>query len=47
MAFDTWHVISGSQGATCQVYDESNNELKWGHRRHVATHDWMRIQVDG
>ena len=29
MVGDTWHMMSGSQCATCQVQDASNNELKW------------------
>ena len=44
VAGDTWHTMSGSQCATCQVQDASKNELKWGHRRHVAPWDWMEIQ---
>ena len=40
---DTWHTMSVSQCATCQVQDASNNELKWGHKRHVAPWDWMEI----
>ena len=27
---NTWHVMSGSQSATCQVQGKSNNELKYG-----------------
>ena len=38
VAGDTWHTMSGSQCATCQVQDASNNELNWGYRRHVACH---------
>ena len=26
---DTWHVMSGSQCATCQVQGKSNKEPKW------------------
>ena len=43
MAGDTWHMMSDSQCAKCQVQDASNNELKWGHRGHVAPRDWMEI----
>ena len=32
---DTWHFVSGSRGATCQVVGKSNIELKWGsHETH-------------
>ena len=27
---DAWHVMSGSQCATCQAWDKSNNELMCG-----------------
>ena len=27
---DTWHVMGGPRGATCQDMEESNIELKWG-----------------
>ena len=26
---DTWHVMSGSQSATCQMQGKSNKEPKW------------------
>ena len=45
---DTWHVLGGPRGATCQAMGESNIELKWG--SHV-THDIMPLEgnliVDG
>ena len=44
---DIWHVTSGSQCATCQPEDKLNKGSSETLRRHVATHDWMRIQVDG
>ena len=32
---DTWHILSGSQSATCHVQSKSNIELKWGsHETH-------------
>ena len=27
---DTWHLMSGPKGATCQAMEESSIELKWG-----------------
>ena len=45
--WDTWHMMSGSQGTTCQVWDKSNKSSSETHRRHVATHDWVEIKVDG
>ena len=29
IVWDTWHMLSGSQCATCQVQNQSNKELKW------------------
>ena len=31
MVRDTWHMVSGSKGATCQIYDESNMSSSVGH----------------
>ena len=32
---DTWHLVSGLRGATCQYVSNSNIELKWGsHETH-------------
>ena len=38
---DTWHVMGGPRGATCQDMGESNIELKWG--SHV-THGIMPLE---
>ena len=38
---DTWHVLGGLRGATCQAMGESHIELKWG--SHV-THDIMPFE---
>ena len=27
---DTWHLMSGPRGATCQARGESNIEINWG-----------------
>ena len=37
---DTWHVMCGPRGATCQAMGKSNMELKWG--SHV-THGIMPL----
>ena len=34
---DTWHLVSGSRGATCHVQNESNNEPSGAHMRHMAS----------
>ena len=44
---DTWKVMSGSRCSTCKVGNQSNKCSSGAQGRHVATHDWMRIQVDG
>ena len=44
---DTWHMMSGSRCAMCQVGNQSNKSSSGDQGRHVATYDWMRIQVDG
>ena len=38
---DTWHLMSGPKGVTCQAMGESSIELKWG--SHV-THDIMPFE---
>ena len=45
VVLDTWHVLSYSQCATCQVGEIVKQKTSSGtHGRHVATHDWMEIQ---
>ena len=35
VVWDTWHLVSGLRGATCQSMINSNIELKWGsHETH-------------
>ena len=38
---DTWHIVSGSRGATCQAVSKSNIKLKWGSHE---THDIMSLE---
>ena len=40
---DTWHIVSGSRGATCHVKNESNMSSNGTHERHVTTSDWVKI----
>ena len=40
---DTWHIVSGSRGATYHVHNESNMSSNGTHERHVATCDWVKI----
>ena len=40
---DTWHILSGSRGATCHVQNELNISSSGTHERHVATWDWIKI----
>ena len=42
---DTWHIVSGSRGATCHVQNESNMSSNGTHERHMATCDWVEIYV--
>ena len=44
---DNWNVASGSHCATCQAKNKLNNGPSETLGEHVATHDWMRIQVNG
>ena len=34
---DTWHIMSGSRGATCHVQNALNMSSNGTHERHVAT----------
>ena len=43
MVGDTWHIVSGSRGATCHVQNESNMRSNGTHERHVATCEWVKI----
>ena len=40
---DTWHIVSGSRGATCHVQNDSNMSSNGPHERHVATCDFVEI----
>ena len=42
---DTWHIVSGSRGATCHVKNESNMSSSVGHERHMASCHWKEIHV--
>ena len=42
---DTWHIVSGSRGATCHVKNESNMSSSVGHERHMALCHWKEIHV--
>ena len=44
VVWDTWHILSGSQCATCQVQNESTLAQVWGPHGHVASPNWMEIQ---
>ena len=37
---DTWHFMSGSEGATCPGQNGSNNEPSGAHMRHMASFHW-------
>ena len=41
---DTWHIVSGSRGAMCNVKNESNMSSNGTHERHVATCEGVKIQ---
>ena len=43
MVGDTWHIVSGSRGATCHVQNESNMSSNGTHERHVAACEWVKI----
>ena len=43
MVRDTWHIVSGSRGATCHVKNESNMSLSGTHERHMASCYWKEI----
>ena len=45
---DTWHLVSGLRGATCQSVSKSNIELKWGsHETHGIMPLGENLKVDG
>ena len=45
MVQDTWHIVSGSRGATCHVQNKSNMSSNGTHERHIATCDLVEIYV--
>ena len=45
MVRDTWHIVSGSRGATCHVQYESNMSSIGTHEKHVASCHWVEIYV--
>ena len=45
---DTWHLVTGLRGATCQSVSNSNIELKWGsHETHGIMPLGENLKVDG
>ena len=42
---DTWHIVSGSRGATCHVQNKSNMSSSGTHERHMASCYWKEIYV--
>ena len=45
MVRDTWHIVSGSRGATCHVQYDSNMSSNGTYERHVASCHWVEIYV--
>ena len=45
MKQDTWHIVSGSRGATCHVRNESNMSSNGTHEGHMETCDLVEIYV--